>query len=149
MINDYTDEQRYALLMEHLKVWISNEFNTIRANIDIKDSILFNLCIMDIDTLKQDTGMEYLNAVLQPAGKNGSVENIGPRFKWLAANIEYMFDVKYVNKLKTVFKTYLSYSAVEFANSYDDIIEEHPYIWILPILQLAHKQLLHTNPPTT
>ena len=145
MLNDYNDEQRYALLIDHLKQWIIKELNTIGVTIEVKDSILFNLCIMDIDTLKQDAGMTYLDKVLQPAGKNGSIENIGPRFKWLAANLEYMFDKKYILKIKELFETYLTYSNIPCTNTYEDIIAKHPYIWILPLLQLAHKDILHAT----
>ena len=141
---DYTDEERFKILIDYLINWITNEYKTLGENINIADSVLFNLCgVLNLSSLKSEQGLKYLNDLLS----EHHFEKINIRFLWLSAELELFLDPEYREKVKSVFDKTFVYDAnrkVVIKNNKIllKVYNKYPWIWILHILQIAHSNML-------
>ena len=145
--HDYTDEERFKILIDYLSEWILSEYKTLGTNINIADSVLFNLIgILNITSLKTEKGFKYLKELLS----EHHFEQINLRFLWFSAELQIMFQESYIGKIKLLFEDTFCHASTQKLKSenikkLNILYKEFPWIWVLHILQIAHNKLLKSG----
>jgi len=142
------ETNEFFLLIQHVKSWIDRQYKLLPIGYDIKNSTIFNIVILEFDSLYSDTGRTHLKSLLKKDSVN--LDQTCRRFKWFCGELEIRFSKEFISTIKRKFREILDQSSVNLSRrqrkrynkQIDTLLKEYPFIWMFYIFKIAHSILV-------